>query len=229
MTRQCRSGRDTRIHLHGTACPSEAGDSRESTPRKDTHHHPPRVPDLEQGRSVQRRRARSIEATTLFCADDQLDGTNVVVLTTFDDDTDFVPSFRAGAVGYLLANTPRDDLRGRTAERRPSRAGPGSMRAALLGIMVASEESGSAPGIRRASTGRSPPGDTSSQHDLAGETSIEGLGVDEVRVHQRRDPGARASTAISASSRRSEQLPTTASGRSPAICPRCPGKPARST
>jgi len=52
-----------------------------------------------------------IEATTLIRADDQLEDTNVVVLTTFDDDTDIVQAIRAGAVGYLLKNTPRDDLR----------------------------------------------------------------------------------------------------------------------
>ncbi|MDR5700165.1 response regulator transcription factor [Agromyces aerolatus] len=52
-----------------------------------------------------------IEATRLIRDDVRLGGTNVVVLTTFDDDTDIVEAIRAGAIGYLLKNTPRDDLR----------------------------------------------------------------------------------------------------------------------
>lgn len=52
-----------------------------------------------------------IAATTEICADERLSGTNVVVLTTFDDDADIVQAIRAGAIGYLLKNTPRDELR----------------------------------------------------------------------------------------------------------------------
>lgn len=52
-----------------------------------------------------------IEATSRIRADHRLHDTSVVVLTTFDDDTDVVQAIRAGAVGYLLKNTPRDDLR----------------------------------------------------------------------------------------------------------------------
>ncbi|MFC8682543.1 response regulator [Microbacterium ureisolvens] len=52
-----------------------------------------------------------IEATALICADDATSQTNVVVLTTFDDDADIVQAIRAGAIGYLLKNTSRDDLR----------------------------------------------------------------------------------------------------------------------
>ncbi|MBN6192737.1 response regulator transcription factor [Aneurinibacillus sp. BA2021] len=52
-----------------------------------------------------------IEATSVIRADHRLHDTSVVVLTTFDDDTDVVQAIRAGAVGYLLKNTPRDDLR----------------------------------------------------------------------------------------------------------------------
>ncbi|MFD5215362.1 response regulator [Microbacterium sp. NPDC058345] len=52
-----------------------------------------------------------IEATRMIRADDLLAGTSVVVLTTFDDDRDIVEAIRAGAVGYLLKNTPRDELR----------------------------------------------------------------------------------------------------------------------
>ena len=52
-----------------------------------------------------------IEATRMIRADEQLAGTHVVVLTTFDDDADVVEAIRAGAIGYLLKNTPRDELR----------------------------------------------------------------------------------------------------------------------
>ncbi|WP_309128214.1 response regulator transcription factor [Microbacterium sp.] len=52
-----------------------------------------------------------IEATRMIRADDRLAETSVVVLTTFDDDQDIVEAIRAGAVGYLLKNTPRDELR----------------------------------------------------------------------------------------------------------------------
>ncbi|SNT54746.1 DNA-binding response regulator, NarL/FixJ family, contains REC and HTH domains [Asanoa hainanensis] len=34
----------------------------------------------------------------------------VLVLTTYDTDTDVLPAIRAGATGYLLKDTPRDEL-----------------------------------------------------------------------------------------------------------------------
>jgi DNA-binding NarL/FixJ family response regulator len=52
-----------------------------------------------------------VEATRIIRADDELAGTHVVMLTTFDDDADVIEAIRAGAIGYLLKNTPRDDLR----------------------------------------------------------------------------------------------------------------------
>ncbi|MFE5670464.1 response regulator [Agromyces sp. NPDC056523] len=52
-----------------------------------------------------------LEATRLIRGDDALARTRVVVLTTFDDDADIVEAIRAGAVGYLLKNAPRDELR----------------------------------------------------------------------------------------------------------------------
>ena len=52
-----------------------------------------------------------IEATRMIRDDATLAATHVVVLTTFDDDADIVEAIRAGAVGYLLKNTPRDELR----------------------------------------------------------------------------------------------------------------------
>lgn len=52
-----------------------------------------------------------IEATRLIREDSTLIATHVVVLTTFDDDADVIKAVRAGAIGYLLKNTPRDVLR----------------------------------------------------------------------------------------------------------------------
>lgn len=37
-------------------------------------------------------------------------GTPVLVLTTYDTDADVLPAIEAGAVGYLLKDTPRQDL-----------------------------------------------------------------------------------------------------------------------
>ena len=37
-------------------------------------------------------------------------GARVLVLTTFDTDTDVVPAIEAGATGYLLKDAPRDEL-----------------------------------------------------------------------------------------------------------------------
>jgi len=91
-----------------------------------------------------------IEATIIIRADDQLEDTNVVVLTTFDDDADIVQAIRAGAVGYLLKNTPRDDLRDAV-----TRAGQGERLLSpaiverLMG-MVASGQAASTPDPRLA-------------------------------------------------------------------------------
>jgi DNA-binding NarL/FixJ family response regulator len=52
-----------------------------------------------------------IEATRRIRADERLERTRVVVLTTFDDDADIIEAIRAGAVGYLLKDTPADQLR----------------------------------------------------------------------------------------------------------------------
>ncbi|MBE1488234.1 response regulator transcription factor [Plantactinospora soyae] len=41
---------------------------------------------------------------------DELPGTRVLVLTTFDTDRDIKRALAAGAVGYLLKDTPRNDL-----------------------------------------------------------------------------------------------------------------------
>lgn len=40
----------------------------------------------------------------------ELEGVHVLVLTTYDSDTDILRAVEAGATGYLLKDTPRDDL-----------------------------------------------------------------------------------------------------------------------
>jgi len=42
---------------------------------------------------------------------DQNLGSRVLVLTTYDTETDVLPAIEAGATGYLLKDTPRDELR----------------------------------------------------------------------------------------------------------------------
>lgn len=56
-------------------------------------------------------RTNGIEATRRIRADPALDRTRILVLTTFDDDDDIVEAIRVGAAGYLLKDTPSDDLR----------------------------------------------------------------------------------------------------------------------
>lgn len=52
-----------------------------------------------------------IRATREIRATPELAATAVVVLTTFDDNTDIVEALRAGAAGYLLKSAPREELR----------------------------------------------------------------------------------------------------------------------
>lgn len=91
-----------------------------------------------------------IEATGLIRADDELDDTSVVILTTFDDDVDIVQAIRAGASGYLLKNTPRDELRDAvTRAGRGERLLSPSITERLMG-MVASGKAASVPDPRLA-------------------------------------------------------------------------------
>lgn len=52
-----------------------------------------------------------LAATRLIVADEQLKGTKVVVLTTFDEDEDIQEAIRAGAAGYLLKDIAPEELR----------------------------------------------------------------------------------------------------------------------
>ncbi len=50
-------------------------------------------------------------AETIRRLREQQPGVHVLVLTTFDDDADVLPAIAEGATGYLLKDTPRDELR----------------------------------------------------------------------------------------------------------------------
>ncbi|HZJ07263.1 MAG TPA: response regulator transcription factor [Nocardioidaceae bacterium] len=56
-------------------------------------------------------RLDGIEVTRRVTGDRQLDGTKVIVLTTFADDSYLVAAARAGASGYLLKSMPPADIR----------------------------------------------------------------------------------------------------------------------
>jgi DNA-binding NarL/FixJ family response regulator len=51
-----------------------------------------------------------LEATRLICADQTLERTRVLVLTTFDLDEYVYTALRSGASGFLLKDTPRREL-----------------------------------------------------------------------------------------------------------------------
>ncbi|TYL55242.1 response regulator transcription factor [Nocardioides sp. BGMRC 2183] len=56
-------------------------------------------------------RTDGIEATRRIRAEPELDAVRVLILTTFDDDEEILEAIRLGAAGYLLKDTPADDLR----------------------------------------------------------------------------------------------------------------------
>ena len=51
-----------------------------------------------------------LEATRLICGAQETDDVKVLVLTTFDLDEYVYAALRAGASGFLLKDTPPDDL-----------------------------------------------------------------------------------------------------------------------
>ncbi|MEX1077592.1 MAG: response regulator transcription factor [Homoserinimonas sp.] len=52
-----------------------------------------------------------LDATAAIRADVNLRQSRVVVLTTFDDDADIIEAITSGAAGYLLKDTPSNELR----------------------------------------------------------------------------------------------------------------------
>jgi len=48
--------------------------------------------------------------TTIRALKEQGSGARVLVLTTYDTDSDVLPAIKAGATGYLLKDTPREEL-----------------------------------------------------------------------------------------------------------------------
>lgn len=52
-----------------------------------------------------------LEATAAIRADETLRNSRVLVLTTFDDDADIIQAITSGAAGYLLKDTPSNELR----------------------------------------------------------------------------------------------------------------------
>jgi DNA-binding NarL/FixJ family response regulator len=51
-----------------------------------------------------------LEATRLICGSEETEGVKVLVLTTFDLDEYVYAALRAGAIGFLLKDTPPNDL-----------------------------------------------------------------------------------------------------------------------
>ena len=68
-------------------------------------------------------------------------GTRVVVLTTYETDHDILRAVEAGATGYLLKDTPREDLVAgvRAAARGETVLAPGVARRLVQGVRTAAE------------------------------------------------------------------------------------------
>ncbi|RBP64245.1 LuxR family two component transcriptional regulator [Brevibacterium sanguinis] len=84
-----------------------------------------------------------LEATRLIVADPQLQGTRVVMLTTFDEDEDIAEAIRSGASGYLLKDISARDLRAaiRTVAAGEALLSPAVTSKVLAGIRAAPQRS----------------------------------------------------------------------------------------
>ena len=80
-----------------------------------------------------------IEATAQICRDPDLAEVFVLVLTTFDEDTEILDAIRAGASGYLLKDVSPSELR---AGIRSIAAGGQSLSPSVTGTLVRAVVSG---------------------------------------------------------------------------------------
>ena len=119
----------------------EAADGREAVNRTEVFHPDVVLMDL-------RMPEMDGVAATKEIVDREL-GAQVLILTTYDTESDVLPAIEAGATGYLLKDTPRDELRN-------------AVRAAAAGESVLS------PPVARQLLGkvRSPKRDTLSDREL---------------------------------------------------------------
>lgn len=92
---------------------AEAATGDEAIARTREHHPDVVLMDIRMPGS------NGIEATRRIRANPELSATRILILTTFDDDDDILEAIRLGAAGYLLKDTPADDLR--TAVRTVAR------------------------------------------------------------------------------------------------------------
>lgn len=92
--------RDEDIAVIGEAADGRSGLSRVRELRPDVVLMDLRMPVMD-----------GLEATRAIVADEALDGTRVLVLTTFDEDEHVYEAIRSGAAGYLLKDVSPDDLR----------------------------------------------------------------------------------------------------------------------